>query len=51
MLLFNALSEVPAAMPPSAVTIGKFDGVHLGHQKLLHEVIDAAESAEAQSVV
>jgi riboflavin kinase/FMN adenylyltransferase len=27
---------------PSALTIGNFDGVHYGHQKLIHEVITAA---------
>ena len=51
MLLFNSLSEVPSGMPSSAVTIGKFDGVHLGHQKLLQELIDAADGADASSVV
>ena len=28
---------------PSAVTIGKFDGLHLGHQKLLSELRNAGE--------
>jgi riboflavin kinase/FMN adenylyltransferase len=29
---------------PAIVTIGNFDGVHLGHQKLIHQVADRARS-------
>lgn len=32
MELFAGLDAVPAGFGPSAVTIGKFDGVHLGHR-------------------
>ena len=51
MLLFNALTEVPESFAESAVTIGKFDGVHLGHQKLLQELIESADSVNLTPVV
>ncbi len=36
---------------PSAVTIGTFDGVHLGHRDLIATTIDRAARHEARSVV
>lgn len=36
---------------PSVVTIGNFDGVHLGHQSLIQEVLTVAEAQSLQSVV
>lgn len=41
MDLYTSLAELPADFGPSAVTIGKFDGVHLGHRS----VIDAVDRA------
>ena len=35
MLAFESLGAVPADFGPSAVTIGKFDGVHAGHRAVL----------------
>jgi riboflavin kinase / FMN adenylyltransferase len=32
------------AAPPSAIVIGNFDGVHLGHQAVLHEAVGHARS-------
>ena len=29
---------------PSAVTIGNFDGVHIGHQRILHRVVEIARA-------
>lgn len=33
--VYRGLEELPADFGPSAVTIGNFDGVHLGHQAIL----------------
>ncbi|MBO7355539.1 MAG: hypothetical protein J6U50_02800 [Lachnospiraceae bacterium] len=33
----------------TAVAIGKFDGVHIGHQKLLMELSDAAASCDEET--
>lgn len=34
--------RIPCDNPPSAVTIGNFDGVHLGHQAMLHQLVRIA---------
>lgn len=36
---------------PSAVAIGNFDGVHIGHQALLHDVVHAAHDRGLQPAV
>jgi riboflavin kinase/FMN adenylyltransferase len=38
MQVFTSLAEVPADFGPSAVTIGKFDGVHTGHRAVIDEL-------------
>lgn len=38
MQVFRSLSEIPAGFGPSAVTIGKFDGVHAGHREMVHRL-------------
>ena len=42
MLTLTSLSEIPDGHGPTAVTIGKFDCIHLGHQALFAEIVDAA---------
>ena len=41
MLVFDGVGEIPKDFGPSAVTIGKFDGVHAGHRAVI-EALDAA---------
>ena len=36
---------------PSAVTLGKFDGVHMGHQKLIEMIQEKAKQENLLSVV
>lgn len=43
--------EEAAQFEPVAVTIGNFDGVHTGHQQLLHEVKHAAAQKRLQAAV
>ena len=44
MLEITETSELEQ-MPVTAVAIGKFDGLHLGHQQLLHELVEYSEEA------
>jgi riboflavin kinase / FMN adenylyltransferase len=45
MLSFDGLAAVPADFGPSAVTIGKFDGVHLGHRDVFRQLCERADAA------
>ncbi len=38
MITVSSLAEIPSLSTPIALTIGSFDGVHLGHQHLFHEL-------------
>lgn len=41
----------PVSSGASICTVGAFDGVHLGHQQLIHAVVNQAHAQRAQSVV
>ncbi len=51
MITVASTKEVPAGLPESSVTIGKFDGIHLGHQQLIAETIESAEEHSLIPVV
>lgn len=50
MNLYRQLADLPAAHAPVVATIGNFDGVHLGHQSILAEVIQRAHARSGQSL-
>lgn len=50
MQIYRSLSELPPASCPVAATIGNFDGVHLGHQGVIAEVIERAHFLGGQSI-
>ncbi len=51
MLFFDGLGQVPADFGPTAVTIGKFDGLHLGHRDVLGQLRERARERGLISVV
>jgi riboflavin kinase / FMN adenylyltransferase len=51
MEIYRNLSEIAAPFPRACVTIGNFDGVHLGHQILFSEVVGRAHRQRGTSVV
>lgn len=51
MKVFHALDEVPTDFAASAVTIGKFDGVHSGHRRVIADLRSLAAEQGLQSTV
>jgi len=51
MDFFDGLEAVPDGFGPTAVTIGKFDGVHTGHRAVLARLSDVAHERGVRSVV
>jgi riboflavin kinase/FMN adenylyltransferase len=51
MKIFNNLSDIKEAFRDSFVTIGNFDGVHLGHHMLFADVVSRAFQKQGTSVV
>lgn len=48
--VWTGLEQVPAGFGPSAVTIGNFDGVHLGHRSILRAVAADGRARSLASV-
>ncbi|MBU2547905.1 MAG: riboflavin biosynthesis protein RibF, partial [Proteobacteria bacterium] len=51
MPVIRALDDIKAPYPNPVLTIGNFDGVHLGHQALFNLVKDRARTLQGTSMV
>lgn len=51
MRIFRSLQEIPSSFGPTIVTVGNFDGVHLGHQHVLRQVVERARLSSSQAMV
>ena len=51
MRVFTDLDSVPADIGRTAVTIGKFDGVHAGHRAVIRQLLGVADAQSLASVV
>lgn len=50
MQIYHGIEALPAELTRSVVTIGNFDGVHLGHRHVLHRVAELADQKDATSI-
>ncbi len=50
MKLIEGIENIANPFQNAVITIGNFDGVHLGHQALFHEVIEQAAAVDGTSV-
>ena len=51
MKIIRNVDNIPEELKYSIVTIGNFDGVHLGHRELFRKLISEAKERHTQSVV
>ena len=50
MKIIKHLDEISEPYRSAVITIGNFDGVHIGHQALFHEVVEKADEIEGTSI-
>lgn len=49
MKIYRSIESLPADLKATVVTIGNFDGVHLGHQRIIRDVIQETRNLSATS--
>ncbi|WP_396211822.1 bifunctional riboflavin kinase/FAD synthetase [Flavobacterium sp.] len=50
MKVFNSISSY-VSQKQSIVTIGTFDGVHIGHQEIIEKIIEDAQNSDYESLI
>lgn len=50
MIVFNSISSY-VSQKQSIVTIGTFDGVHIGHQEIIEKIIEDAKKSDCESLI
>ena len=50
MIIIQDIETIKEPFKSAVITIGNFDGVHIGHQALFHEVIEMAEAMDGTAV-
>ena len=50
MKIIDNIDKISEPFKNAVITIGNFDGVHIGHQALFHEVIETAENMGGVSI-
>jgi len=51
MRTFHSLEEVPGDFGPTIVSVGNFDGVHVGHQHVLRQMMERARATGGRAIV
>ena len=50
MKIIDRLEDITRPFENAVITIGNFDGVHIGHQALFHEVVEKADAIDGTSI-
>ncbi len=50
MIFVKGLQNIPSNLKNPSITIGNFDGVHLGHQALFKKTIECAKAQDGHSI-
>lgn len=50
MIIIDDIDSITKPFDNGVITIGNFDGVHIGHQALFHEVIEKADAINGTSI-
>ncbi len=51
MRFYPSLADIDFGITPSVLTVGMFDGIHLGHLSVLHKVIEISKQENIPSIV